>query len=234
MRMRVGLAVVAVLVVILGCIATYRSSLFAVRRVEVAGAVHLSPARVRLLAKVPSDATLLRFPAAEVADRVATDPWAESVSVTRVFPDGMRIRVTERTPVALVQTRGGSWLIDGQGYVIAQQGSKDPSATVPVVKDVPELDPKAGRRTGSEVLLNAIRVLTGVSPSLAATVTAVTAPSIDGTALMTRGRIEIVIGQAVDLTIKDQLVWEILRKRGGKVVSIDVRTIERPTSRGLD
>jgi hypothetical protein len=146
----------------------------------------------------------------------------------------MRIRVTERSPVALVQTLNVSWLVDGQGYVIAQRGSKEASTTLPIVKDVPGLDPKAGRRTGSEILLNALKVLTGVSPSLAATVTAVSAPSIDGTALLTRARIEIVIGEAVDLKIKDQLVWEILRKRGGKVVSIDVRTIERPTSRGLD
>ena len=224
----------AVVVVVLACTGVYRSSLFTVRRIEVVGASHLTSQRVRELARLPKDATLLRFPSEEVAERVSTDPWVASVSVTRVFPDGMRIRVTERTPVAVVQARNGSWLVDGQGYVIAQVGSKDASAAVPTVKDVPELDPKAGRRTGSEVLLNAIKVLTGVSPSLAATVTAMTAPSIDGTALLTRGRIEIVMGEAVDLKIKDQLVWDTLRKRSRMVtVSIDVRNIERVTVRGL-
>lgn len=230
-RLRAGLAVAAMVFVILGCTGLYRSPLFAVRRVEVVGANHLAPERVRLLARVPQDATLLRFPSEAVVARVATDPWVESVSVTRVFPDGMRIRVTERSPVALVQIRNGSWLVDGQGYVIAQRGSKDASTTLPMVRDVPELDPKAGRRTGSEILLNAIEVLTGVSPQLAATVTVVTAPSIDGTALLTRDRVEIVIGQAVDLKTKDRLVRDILREQGGKVLSIDVRTIERVTWR---
>jgi cell division protein FtsQ len=228
-RLRVGLVVAVVFAVILGCTGLYRSALFTVRRVEVVGATHISAERVRLLARVPPDATLLRFPSEEVAVRVAADPWVESVSVTRVFPDGMRIRVTERIPVALVQTRNTSWLIDGQGYVVAQSGSKDATSALPVVKDVPGLDPKAGRRTSSEVLLNAIKILTGVSPSLAATVTAVTAPSIDGTALLTRGRTEIVVGQAVDLEIKDRLVWALMREQGGRVLSIDVRTPERVT-----
>jgi hypothetical protein len=98
---------------------------------------------------------------------------------------------------------------------------------------VPGLDPKPGRLTTSEPLLNAVKVLTGISPALRAMVTSVAAPTIDGTALTTVDHVEIVIGEAIDLPTKDALARRILTEQQGKVVSIDVRITDRPTWRGL-
>jgi cell division septal protein FtsQ len=144
----------------------------------------------------------------------------------------MRIRVTERVPVATVNAGAGRWLIDGTGAVIATP-SVAASGSLPVIRDVPGLDLRPGRRTVSEPLLNAVAVLAGISRPLAAIVTAVSAPSIDGATLITTGKVEIVIGQAADLAKKSELAAIILREQKGKVVSIDVRVIDRPTWRGL-
>jgi cell division septal protein FtsQ len=231
-RLRIGGTVAALVAVVVACGLLYRAPVFTVRRIEVVGATHLSAARVRALAQVPEDATLIRFPADEVAQRVARDPWVESADVTRVFPDGMRIRVTERRPVALVDAGKVFWLIDGGGFVIAQRSTED-TASMPVIRDVPGLDLKAGRKTTSEPLLNAVRVLTGMSPEIASTVNAISAATIDGTTLFTRDRVEIVVGEATDLVTKDSLARQILQQQSGKVVSIDVRNVDYPTSRGL-
>ena len=76
-------------------------------------------------------------------------------------------------------------------------------------------------------------MLNGISRTLAATVLSVSAPTIDGTALSTADHVEIVFGEAVDLTTKDALARRILTEQKGKVVSIDVRITDRPTWRGL-
>lgn len=226
-----GLAA-AVLLLFSGCVAVYNSSAFAVRSIEVVGASHITTEAVRALARVPADATLIRFPADAVARRVAADPWVASVSVSRVFPSGMRIRVVERVPVAMVDAGSAVWLIDAGGSTIARPTAES-SDTVPVIRDVPGLDLKPGRRTTSEPLLNALKVLTGVSRTLASTIRSISAPTVDGCALTTAGNVEIVIGEAADLSVKDSLARRILEEQKGKVVSIDVRITDRPTWRGL-
>ena len=227
---RLILAAAVLVLVIVGLVAVYNSSIFAIRRVEVVGAVHLSAEGVRRLAAIPPDATLIRFPADAVAASVSADPWVASVAVTRVFPDAMRIRITERTPVGIVKVGSSAWLIDGGGYVIASVVS---TSTLPSVIDVPGLDLKAGRRTTSEPLLNAVRVLAGITPQLLTLVQSVSAPTIDGTTLLTKDKVEIVTGQAVSLEAKSRGALGVLSAQRGRVVAIDVRDPERIVSRGL-
>jgi hypothetical protein len=124
------------------------------------------------------------------------------------------------------------WLVDASGMVIAKP-TTETSETIPVIRDVPGLDLAAGRRTISEPLLNAIKVLTGLDPELVGAVRAVSAPTVDGLLLVREDRVEIVVGEAVDLDRKSQLALQILKDQAGKVVSIDVRVIDRPTWRGL-
>jgi len=231
-RLRVAAAVGSVMAVIAACSALYASSLFTITSVEVVGNRHISTAAVRALAAVPGDATLIRFPGAAVAKRVSASPWVADVSVSRVFPSGMRIRVTERVPVAIVDAGETMWLVDRSGMVIAKP-TTETSETVPVIRDVPGLDPKAGRRTSSEPLLNAIKVLTGIDSKIAETVRSVSAPSVDGVVLERNDRVEIVVGEAVDLAMKSKLALQILADQAGKVISIDVRVTDRPTWRGL-
>jgi cell division protein FtsQ len=231
-RLRAAVIVAAVVLVLGGCGALYSSPLFTIKTVEVVGNVHVSADAVRALARVPSDATLIRFPADAVAARVAADPWVSNVAVSRVFPSGMRIRVFERVPIAVVQTGSAKWLADATGMIIAT-ATVEASGTLPVIRDVPGLDAKPGRRTVSEPLLNAIKVLVGISPGLTASVRSVSAPSVDGTTLLRSDHVEIVIGEAVDLATKGAIAEKILAQQKGKVVSIDVRLPDRPTSRGL-
>jgi cell division protein FtsQ len=231
-RLRLIGVAVAILLVAVACVAIYDSPLFTITSVEVIGTAHVPADAIRALARVPADATLIRFPADSVAARVAVDPWVASVSVTRVFPSGMRIRVTERVPIAVVRSGTQQWLVDATGMIVAT-ASVGATATIPAIQDVPGLDPRPGRRTSSEALLNAVAILSGISQQLRSMVVSVSAPTVDDAKLTTTGHVDIVIGQAVSLATKDQLAQRILAEQKGKVVSIDVRVIDRPTWRGL-
>lgn len=228
-----GVAAV-VLAVVVGSIALYRSSIFLITKVEVMGNTQLTADEVRTLAAVPPRATLLRFPAKEVAQRVSDSSWVRSVSVTRDFPDTMRIRVTEFVPSALVDSGGDVfWLVDSGGWVIAQQ-PQETTSTLITIRDLESFEASVGERSTSEALRNALRVWKALSSELRAKTRTISAPSVDKTALMTTDDIAIFMGSSEDIERKDLVARRILEEQAGKVVSINVRTVDRPTWRGVD
>ncbi len=220
--------------VVAGVVGLYRSSAFTVTRVEVTGITYLTEERVRERAALPPDATLLRLPVEEVVERLEADPWIAAVALERDFPDGVRLVVTERVPVALVDVGEASfWLVDRAGTVLEQR-TPEPTDTVVVVRDLTDFEPVPGEEAGSDALINAIEVVEGISDELRARVRAVSAPSVDLTTLMTTDDIEILVGSAEDIARKDTVARGILTEQQGRVVYINVRTADRPTWRGLD
>lgn len=229
------LGILALLIAVVFAVrAVYLSDVLPVERVVVTGTTNLAEAEVREAAAVPDDATLLRFPADEVEERLLGHPWIADVRISRELPDGMIIAVEERVPVALVDVGGAElWLIDEEGRILE---SRVPAAedTFIVIRDLPEFEPVVGEIIESEVLENVLAILGGISDALASTVRAVSAPSTDLTALITTDDVEILFGSAEDLERKDVVARTILVEQAGRAVHINVRTPDRPTWRGID
>lgn len=61
---------------------------------------------------------ILGVDTATAKSRLERLPWVQSVSVTRLLPDTLHIRLVERRPLALWQRHGSFVLIDGRGRVI--------------------------------------------------------------------------------------------------------------------
>ncbi len=236
LRNRVIIGVLAGLVVIsvVGWVALYRSSAFAITNVEVAGNSHLTAARVTQLAGLPPDTTLLRVPEAAMLARLERDPWVADASIQREFPDTLRIVVRERVPLAAVDLGGrGRWLLDATGTMIAT-ATANPKAPLPLIKDAPAIpSPRAGLPPSSQQLANAVAVVDGISPALRMLVQYVSARTVDETALFVTPGVEILVGTAKQLDKKDYLARRILTDQKGQVVFIDVRSVDRPVWRGL-
>lgn len=233
-RLRIGLIAASIAAALLAGAALYRSELLTVERVEVEGLVRLRAEDVIGWAEVPTDATLVRFPGEQVEERLLSRAWILEAHVRRDLPDGMLIRIVERTPVALVDDgTATSWLVDSGGMVMGPRGVEE-TAALPVIRDVERLTVVPGEVASSTALLNALAVLEGLSPELRSSIRAVSAPTVDKTALYTVDDIEVFVGLAEDMGKKDSLIRRILAEQAGKVVYINVRTVERPTWRGLD
>jgi cell division protein FtsQ len=215
-----------------GGIALYRSSAFSVRKVRVVGASHLKLSDVLAVAAVPADTTLLRLPDDAIRARLLKDPWIAEAEVVKRFPDTVELHLTERRGVALVEAAGAKWLVDTDGWVL-EKHSAEATSSLPVVRDIEGLKPAVGKRATVAPLANALAVLRGIGKELRGMVRVVTAPSVDETALLTKEGVEVLIGPATQLDAKDAIARKILAAQRGKVVFIDVRTIERPVSRGL-
>ena len=97
---------------------------FRVRKVEIRGAVYLTPSEVLAKLRVDSTANVWDDPSPLVA-RLMTHPQIRSVTVTRKLPSTLVVRVDENLPVALVPNAKGFAVIDGHGMPLPI----DPAAT---------------------------------------------------------------------------------------------------------
>jgi cell division protein FtsQ len=230
----IGVIVVAVAVVIWGIVAIVNAPVLRVRAVTVEGNVRLSDSEVTSQAAIAPSTTMLSLSAGAIERRLLADPWIAAATVSRRFPATIVIDVTERVPLAVVDVGGSKlWLASADGRWLSQR-SEDTSGSFITIRDVPDVKPVAGRPVGSPEVANALRVVAGISSTLRKRVVTVSAASIDKTALITSDDIEIFVGSATDIAIKDGLALRILREQRGKVVYINVRSVDRPTWRGLD
>jgi cell division protein FtsQ len=215
-----------------GVVAFLRAPMFAVDAVEVDGERHHDDATVLEIARIPASATLWQVPTAEIERRLEADPWISDAKIERDFPDTLRITISERVPIAVVD-RGGTelWVISSDGHWLGKRSKEDTGLVV--VRGVDSAKVTPGKRTDRAELLNAVRVLEGISPELRERVESVSAPSVEETALKTTDDVEIFIGEATQLADKDRIAREILADQKGAVY-INVRVTDRPTWRGLE
>jgi cell division protein FtsQ len=216
-----------------GGIALMQAPILRITQVTVEGASRLSDQQVIDLAAIPKDATVLRLPTARIVESIERSPWVSKVTVTRTFPTGVSIVIEERAPAAVVDARGSElWLVDSSGVWLGERSAEDDGLVT--IRGVSSLKPVAGRRSDAPELTNAIRVARGLSDELKALTRAISAPSIERTAIITEDDIEIFVGEAERIADKDRIAREILDREKGKVVYINVRVVERPTWRGLE
>ena len=137
-RLRRTLAVTALLVVVAGGWLGLHTKLFAARVVTVVGAVHTPASAVIAAGGLTNDPPLIDVGSGTAA-RIERLPWVAKATVERRWPDGVRVVVTERTPVAAVaqDAPAKGWaIVDRSGKVLADE-PQVPAGLVQVAGPVP-------------------------------------------------------------------------------------------------
>lgn len=96
------------------------SVFFKVRSIDVRGNDRTSADDIRRI--VTSETEKPGVWNADLADirvKIEKFPFVKSASVSRMLPAGIRVDVVERIPAAIVHLRGGDYLVDGEGTVLA-------------------------------------------------------------------------------------------------------------------
>jgi cell division protein FtsQ len=229
----IALVLVAVVAAVWGIDSILEAYVYAVNSVEVTGVMRLTEQQVIDLAGIPRDATLLNIGTGEIAHRIEADPWVDSVELDRDFPSTLKIAVTERVPVAMVDAGGTDlWLVAADATWLGPRTADDTG--VVTIRDIADLEPAAGVKATSKELVNAIAVARGIGEELRSATRAISAPSIEKTAIITNEDVEVFIGDAENIASKARIATEILEREKGKVVYINVRVVDRPTWRGLE
>jgi cell division protein FtsQ len=217
-RLRTVLVVALVVAVVLvaGWLVLFSSYLSA-EQVRVTGEVSVAPARVRHVARVPLGTPLARVDTDAVRARVETISSVDSVQVSRSWPHTIDITITERTPVALVETDNGRRAVDAGGVLFPVPPHH---ARLPLIR--------AGAATDTVSLREAARVAGAVPADIAHKVDHLELRSADDIRLVLRDGRTIVWGSAADSEVKARVVALLLR---GKVRQVDVSVPGRPTTR---
>ncbi|MBA1834678.1 cell division protein FtsQ/DivIB [Corynebacterium wankanglinii] len=116
--------------VVIGCITLIAAVVAAlpftpampVDAVSVEGAVNLPAEEVEALSGIEAGTPMGRVDVRGAAHRVAGNPWVDSATVKRQWPNAVDITVVEHTPVAWLDQSGEPHLINSEGkdFVIAQ------------------------------------------------------------------------------------------------------------------
>jgi cell division protein FtsQ len=122
-RLRVALVVLVLVVLVAGGWFTLHSRLFAARVITVVGSVHTPARQVVAAAGLADHPPLIDVGAAAVAG-IERLPWVAHATVSREWPDGVRIVVSERVPVAAVAQvpAAQSWaIVDRHARMLARR-----------------------------------------------------------------------------------------------------------------
>jgi cell division protein FtsQ len=213
--MRWKLVVASLLLVamaVTGVWLVFFSTTLAVSKVEVAGNELLSDARVLRIAAVPEGEQLALVDLADAARRVETLSEVKDADVTRAWPDGVLITVTERTAVAVVELGGKIRGLDAEGIVFRSYSS--------VPKGMPRVRPTTS--TGTDALKEAAGVVSALPDDLAARVDHVEVETIDQITLVLRDGREVLWGSAEESDLKATVLAELLQVQEATVYDVSV------------
>jgi len=93
--------------------------------IEVKGRSHTPKSVILAVSELKRGEPMLTISLPDLHERLSTIGWIDEVAVERRMPSTVRIILTERIPMALLQTDAGHRVIDETGTVIA---GADPSA----------------------------------------------------------------------------------------------------------
>lgn len=130
LALRIGVFAIVALVALVGYRAAASADFFRVRKVETRGAVRASNEDIKTtVLRDLGETGVWRADLDQLSKHLERLPWVRSAVVTRVLPDGIRVRITERQPQAVVRTGSGRfmWVDDDAVYL----GEMSPTDQMP-------------------------------------------------------------------------------------------------------
>lgn len=207
--------------------ALLNSPLLEVNSVKVEGTDVLSTASVRQLAGLKGQHVMLAdLDAAQ--ERIASLPMVKEVTVSRDWPNGIKVVIVERTPWGRWRANNTVWAIDSEGVILEGPA---PAWQGPIVTQVSALPPiKAGARVHTSAVHMASELHERGAPLALPSVVAYEWSLTDGLIVVTEhGR--IIFGDADGLNYK-YAIWDLLEqeayRRGEPLLFADLRFGLRP------
>ena len=131
LALRIGVFAIIGLIAFVGYRAAASASFFQIRTVETRGASRASVEDIKTVVRRDvSETGVWQADLEQLSKHLERLPWVRTAIVTRVLPDGIRVRITEREPKAVVRNAAGRfiWVDDDAVYL----GEMAPTDQMPV------------------------------------------------------------------------------------------------------
>lgn len=195
---------------------------FAVKRIDIAGAIHTAPADVEAVTARYAGTNLFRLDIEGLQRDLRHLPWIAGVNVEKRLPDVLKVTVSERRPVALHFDGGSFRYVDAAGVPFA------PLSTTVGDPDLAIVRSAAGPELRRCVAL--LEELRKSDPQVYARISEIRPIPPDGFALYDRDLGAVVYANASDLSAKWRTLYAITGAEGlgrSSVEYADLRFADR-------
>jgi cell division protein FtsQ len=131
LALRIGVIAIIGLIGFVGYRAAASASFFQIRTVETRGAARASAEDIKTVVRRDvSETGVWRADLEQLSKHLEKLPWVRTAVVTRVLPDGIRVRITEREPKAVVRTSAGRFIwVDDDAVYLGEMAPTDQMPT---------------------------------------------------------------------------------------------------------
>jgi cell division protein FtsQ len=127
LALRIAVVAIVCLIAFVGYRAAASASFFAIRTVETKGASRASVLDIQAaVRRHVSQTGVWSADLNDLSKGLERLPWVRTAVVTRVLPDGIRVRITERVPKAVVRNSAGRFIwVDDDAVSLGEMSSTD-------------------------------------------------------------------------------------------------------------
>ena len=127
LALRIGVIAIIGLIVFVGYRAAASASFFQIRTIETRGLSRASADEIKNTVRRDVNETgVWRADLPALSNHLEHLPWVRTAVVTRVLPDGIRVRITEREPKAVVRNSAGRFVwVDDDAVYLGEMSSTD-------------------------------------------------------------------------------------------------------------
>lgn len=118
-----------------GYLKTRSTARFAVSTIEIEGVTHTSQEAIDAVTARYRGANLFQIDLARLRQELGQIAWVRRVDVEKELPGTLRIRVTERTPVALVRRADRLLYADSEGTAFAELAPSVGNDNLPIISE---------------------------------------------------------------------------------------------------
>jgi cell division protein FtsQ len=120
---------------------TQSDARFAVKSIEIVGAVHTPRGALEIVTQRYVGLNLFKIDIARVRHDLGGLGWVSGIDIEKKLPDTLRIKIVERKPVALVRAGERLLYVDERGTTFAELSPRVGNDDLPVITDAygPEL-----------------------------------------------------------------------------------------------
>ena len=119
------------------------SNFFALQEIKVIGNYRLSQEEVAKLTGLKPQVNLLTIDLKEIGKRIGRNPWVQELSLRRILPGTLRIKIREHWAVSLLLT-DHLYFVDSNGRII-KQAEPGEDLDLPVISGLSEATPEGIR-----------------------------------------------------------------------------------------
>lgn len=125
--MKIAFGILAIIGLAIGYRAASSASVFQVREVEVVGTSRTSAEEIEgLVRRSVARTGVWRADLSALSAEIGRLPGVRRAVITRVLPDALRIRITERVPLGVIRNSAGHFVwVDEEGVALSQMKTTD-------------------------------------------------------------------------------------------------------------